>query len=106
VQKHGNRLPSFLIFIRGDTFQSNPELAAELKNDGIDRVVAFGIQSDCCVRATAKGALNAGLKVTVLQGAHSTYDADGKTAVQIEREIEEELIAEGVDIVSWEDWKP
>src|SRR5437763_5804710 len=100
------RLLSFLTSLQGDTFQSNPELASELKNDGIDRILAFGIQSDECVRATAKGALKAGLKVTVLQGAHSTYDADGKTAVQIEREVEEELLAEGAEIVPWENWKP
>jgi nicotinamidase-related amidase len=92
---------------QGDTFKSNPRLASKLRDDeDINHVVAFGIQSDCCVRATCKGALEAGFNVTVLQGAHSTYDTDGKTAVEIERAIEEELSAEGAEIVPWEEWRP
>lgn len=63
----------------------------------------FGIQSDACVVGTSKGALEAGFKVTVLQGAHSTYDTDSKTAVEIERSIEQELRQKGADVVPWED---
>ena len=55
---------------------------------------------------TCKGALEAGFKVTLLRGAHSTYDADGKKAVDIENEVEQELIANGVDVVAWEEWQP
>jgi hypothetical protein len=40
----------------------------------------------------------------LLSGAHSTYDdsASGKTAVQIEREVEERLQKKGVKVVAWE----
>lgn len=65
--------------------------------------MAFGIQSECCVAATSKGALKAGLKVTVLHGAHSTYDTDSKSAVDIERDIEQQLRDKGADITPWED---
>lgn len=88
---------------KGDAFESNPELAVELKAQDIDEIVAFGIQSECCVRATSLGALKAGFKVTLLQGAHSTYDDGGKTAVEIEREVEEELKSKGAKVVPWED---
>lgn len=54
---------------------------------------------------TCKGALAAGFKVTLLKGAHSTYDSNGKQAELIERAVEEELGAKGVDIVEWEKWQ-
>lgn len=88
----------------GDTFESNPELAAELKAQDISEIISFGIQSECCVRSTSLGALEAGFKVTILQGAHSTYDEPkGRTAVEIERAVEEELKSKGAEIVPWED---
>lgn len=59
-----------------DTFESNPDLAQRLRDLKIDRIVAFGIQSECCVLSTCRGALAAGFDVTLLSGAHSTYDVD------------------------------
>ena len=67
------------------------------------KIVALGIQSDYCVRATCKGALAAGFEVTVLRGAHSTYDAGGKRAEDIEREVEGELEVAGARVVPWEE---
>jgi nicotinamidase-related amidase len=95
-----------MVLYVADTFESNPTLAQELKDRGVERIVAGGIQSDYCVRATCRGAVNAGFKVVLLQGAHSTYDDTerGKPAEEVEREIEEELRAIGVDIVPWEQW--
>jgi nicotinamidase-related amidase len=90
----------------GDTFKSNPQLADQLKAEGVETIITFGIQSDYCVRATSMGALSAGFKVTVFKGAHSTYDDNGKTAEEIERAVEEELREEGAEIVPWEDWAP
>lgn len=87
----------------GDTFESNPALAAELKEKGIQNIIAFGIQSECCVESTCNGALAAGFDVTLLSGAHSTYDDGGKTAEQIEREVEERLRMKGVKVVLWEE---
>ncbi|KAB5517470.1 Isochorismatase-like protein [Coniochaeta sp. 2T2.1] len=71
-----------------DTFESNPDLADKLKGLGVTAIVALGIQSECCVLSTCKGALAAGFEVAVLRGAHSTYDEGGKTAVEIERDVE------------------
>ncbi|TQV95686.1 isochorismatase hydrolase [Cordyceps javanica] len=85
-----------------DTFESNPDLADKLKDAGVDHIVAFGLQSEYCVGSTCKGALAAGFRVSLLQGAHSTYDGDGKTASEIEKDIEEMLASRGADIVPWE----
>ena len=56
--------------------------------------------------STCKGALAAGFKVTLLQGAHSTYDSDSKQVEVIEREVEEELRASGAEVIAWEAWQP
>lgn len=86
-----------------DTFESNPDLAERLRAAGVASVVTLGIQSDCCVRATSKGALAAGFEATVLRGAHSTYDSDGRSAEEIERSVEAELERAGAKIVPWQD---
>ncbi|KAL1903910.1 hypothetical protein Sste5344_010357 [Sporothrix stenoceras] len=86
-----------------DTFESNPDLAQRLRDLGIGRIVAFGIQSECCVLSTCRGALAAGFDVALLSGAHSTYDVDGKTAKEIERGVETELQSKGAHIHPWED---
>ncbi|KAJ5147548.1 uncharacterized protein N7443_000858 [Penicillium atrosanguineum] len=85
-----------------DTFASNPDLAARLRNKGISELVVLGLQSECCVEATCMGALAAGFGVTLLSGAHSTYDSDEKKAVQIEREVQLRLSTRGARIVPWE----
>lgn len=84
-------------------FESNPDLADKLKADDISEIVVFGIQSECCVFETSKGALEAGFKVTVLQGAHSTYDAGLNSAGDIERVVEEELKGRGAQVIAWKD---
>jgi nicotinamidase-related amidase len=68
--------------------------------------VTFGVQSDYCVRATSKGALAAGFDVTLLQGAHSTYDMEDKSARVIENDIDEELGKLGAKLLPWEQWHP
>jgi nicotinamidase-related amidase len=87
----------------GDTFESNPNLGSELKALGVEEIIAFGIQSECCVESTCNGALAAEFKVTLLSGAHSTYDSGGKTAEEIERDVENRLRLEGVKVVPWEE---
>ena len=66
----------------GDAF-SNPELGAWISGLGAGEVVLLGAQTDQCVAATVKGALAAGLKVTVVADAHGTWDWNGETAPQI-----------------------
>ncbi|OAR01924.1 hypothetical protein LLEC1_02385 [Akanthomyces lecanii] len=85
-----------------NTFESNPDLADKLKDAGVDHIVAFGLQSEYCVGETCKGALAAGFQVSLLQGAHSTYDGEDRTASVIEREIEEMLVSRGAKLVPWE----
>ncbi|KAH7393797.1 Isochorismatase-like protein [Phaeosphaeria sp. MPI-PUGE-AT-0046c] len=78
-----------------DTFESNPQLAAQLKKEGVDTIVAFGIQSECCVLSTCRSALASGFNVILLRGAHSTYDIDDKAADAIEGEVESQLEGAG-----------
>ncbi|EED16372.1 conserved hypothetical protein [Talaromyces stipitatus ATCC 10500] len=89
-----------------NTLDSNPDLINQLRAQEIGTLVMFGIQSEFCVRETSLGALAAGFKVIILQGAHSTYDdsGTGKSAMQIEREVEEEVKANGGIIIPWEKW--
>ena len=56
-----------------------------------------------CVENTSNGALAAGFDVTVLSGAHGTYDFNGKTAAEIEKEVEQRLQEKGARIVPWEE---
>jgi nicotinamidase-related amidase len=90
----------------GNTFESNPDLADQLKDEGVQDVVACGIQSECCVQSTCVGALEAGFNVTLLGGAHSTYDGKGKTAEEIERDVEKHLLEKGIKVIAWTNWKP
>lgn len=90
----------------GDTFESNPQLADQLKAEGVEEIVAFGIQSECCVQSTCEGALAAGFKVVLLRGAHSTYDMGSRKAEEIEREVEEKLRKQGAEIIPWDTWQP
>lgn len=56
-----------------------------------------------CVLATGKGAIDAGFQLTLLRGAHSTYDTKSKSAIEIEADVEKELQGRGAGIISWED---
>ncbi|KAF2668468.1 Isochorismatase hydrolase [Microthyrium microscopicum] len=87
-------------------FESNPSLAKTLRDQGIKCIVICGIQSECCVLSTSKNVLDAGFAVTILKGAHSTYNGKTKTATDIEREVEQELSDKGAKVVDWEQWYP
>ena len=92
----------------GDVFESNPDLAADLRAEGVEVIVTFGIQSEYCVLATSRGAIKNGFKVKLLHGAHSTYDEGdtGRTALEIEKYVEDELKKDGAEVIAWEEWKP
>ena len=88
-----------------NTFESNPELAAQLKSRGVDHLVIVGVQSEMCLQATALGALDAGFRVTVPRALHGTYNewdlngaepGTGRTAEQISDEVQADLEAAGV----------
>ena len=94
-----------------DAFESpgNEDLAEKLKGLGIGRwVYVCGIQSEYCVLSTIKGLLRAGFgggrdsNIVLVEGAHSTYDGEGKTAVEIEEEVQREvgeMVAAGRTVV-------
>jgi nicotinamidase-related amidase len=46
-----------------NVFESNPELAAELRSRGIDQLEMIGVQSELCLRSSALGALENGFKI-------------------------------------------
>ena len=82
-----------------NVFESNPELAAELRSRGIDQLEMIGVQSELCLRSSALGALENGFKISVPEGLHSTYDGghpgatEGPSASELRREVQIELEA-------------
>ncbi|MGV9775675.1 isochorismatase family protein [Streptosporangium sp. NPDC003464] len=61
-------------------------------------LVVAGMQSEWCVRETSLAALGRGHAVTLVRGAHATYDGD-ETAAAVSREVERELAAAGAEVV-------
>ncbi|KAI7345691.1 hypothetical protein KC320_g8238 [Hortaea werneckii] len=93
----------------GNIFASNAQLAPELRRQGITRMAVTGLQSDCCVRASIRGAIGSGFEAagtTLLQGAHSTYDAvdASRSYARIKRDVEEEMAGLGVRLQGWRDF--
>lgn len=83
----------------GDAF-SNAALAEWVTKQGAEEVVLLGAQSDHCVAATVTGAIKAGLKVTVVSDAHSTWDYGGETAEQIIARHNAAFATAGVNLVT------
>jgi nicotinamidase-related amidase len=81
-----------------NAFAANPDLAPELRQRGVDRVVIAGMQSDFCVRATGLGALGLGFGVVLPHGAHATYDGGSTAAADVSAEVERELAEAGAQV--------
>lgn len=80
----------------GDAFAGTP--LADLVPTSAELVVA-GMQSEYCVRETSLSALRRGHQVTLVRGAHATYD--GQTpAEEVARQVEEELRAAGASVAN------
>ena len=62
-----------------NVFESNPGLAEELTDAGIEVVELIGMQSEYCVQASARGAKAAGFKVVLQPELHATFH-DGTPA--------------------------
>lgn len=91
----------------GDMFESNPDLSTSLRAQGVEHLVFVGLQTDFCVRASILGAIASGFdasNITLLQGAHSTYDnaSTGKSYRQIKEDVEKQLTGLGVRLQRWE----
>ncbi|KAI5201219.1 hypothetical protein E4T42_08721 [Aureobasidium subglaciale] len=77
--------------------------------EGITSLVFVGLQTDFCVRASILGAIASGFQaqnITLLQGAHSTYDQEstGKSYMQVKDDIEGQLAALGVCLRGWQEF--
>lgn len=62
-------------------FETN--LQQELEAKGIKKLILSGLQTDCCIDATCRRAVELGYDVTVVQDAHSTFGQGSRTAEQI-----------------------
>lgn len=94
----------------GNVFESNVQLAQDLRLQGISQIAVTGLQSDFCVRASIRGAIASGFdaqRITLLQDTHSTFDnaSAGKSHSQIKKDVEEELAALGVQLEEWQNFR-
>jgi nicotinamidase-related amidase len=81
-----------------NVFESNPDLADELKTRGITDLEFVGVQSDMCLGASARAAHELGFKILVQRDLHATYDGGypgsedptpaGEISDRIQRELE------------------
>lgn len=84
----------------GNAFRENPGLDDTLRAMGVVSLTVAGLQSEYCIRDTIEGALDLGFDIDLASGAHATYDGE-LTAEITSVEIEKELAAKGVTIVTW-----
>jgi nicotinamidase-related amidase len=83
----------------GDAF-SNPALGAWLAEHNVGEVILMGAQTDQCVAATTAGAMAAGLGVTVVRDAHSTWPWAGESAQQIIDRHNARFAADGATLMT------
>ncbi|KAK5999703.1 hypothetical protein QM012_005109 [Aureobasidium pullulans] len=105
----GNKTESLISKSVGDMFTSNPDLASALLSKGVANLVFVGLQTDFCVRASILGAITAGFtasRITLLRGAHSTFDntTEGKSYTQVKEDVEAQLAELGVCLQDWRDF--
>ncbi|RKS09949.1 nicotinamidase-related amidase [Nocardiopsis sp. Huas11] len=76
---------------------SVPGLAASLNGFGVRTLVVAGFQSEFCIAATSRAALEEGYDVVLAAGAHATYPGSlsaPETAATVERELQ----ADGIKV--------
>lgn len=71
-------------------------LADVLARLDADRLIVVGAQTDCCIDATCRRAVELGYDTVLVADAHSTWDSDGRTAQEIVGRTNLELNALGV----------
>ncbi len=62
-------------------------------------LVVVGMQSEFCIRETSLAALARGHRVSLVRGAHATYDGD-VPATETSRQVEYELSRAGAELVA------
>ena len=68
--------------VRGSAFHGT-DFDAKLKAAGVERLVIAGMQSEYCVDAAVRGAVERGYLVTLAADGHSTFDSAALKAPQI-----------------------
>lgn len=71
------------------------DLDSQLKAEGVTDVVLCGLQSEFCVSNTARSAIGLGYAVKVASDGHCTWPSDGRSAAEIEAEVNSALAAAG-----------
>ena len=71
------------------------DLDSQLKAKGVKDVVLCGLQSEFCVSNTARSAIGLGYAVKVASDGHCTWPSDGRSAAEIEAEVNSALAASG-----------
>ncbi len=89
-----------------DVFESNPDLASQLREAGVETVELIGMQSEYCVQASARGAKAAGFTVVLKPELHATFH-DGSpatnftedyqvSATDLAKQVHAALLADGI----------
>lgn len=65
-----------------DSFYETP-LKEVLEQNQIDQLVIVGMQTEYCINATSTRAIELGFEVTLIKDAHSTWDSDELSAIEI-----------------------
>jgi nicotinamidase-related amidase len=76
------------------------ELDAKLKARGVDGLVLCGLQSEFCVSNTARSALDLGYTVRIAEDGHGTWPSEGRTAAQIEADVNSRLTRAGAKVAT------
>lgn len=74
-------------------------LAQTLQQAGRSQPILIGLQSDCCIEASARGALALGLKPWLVPDAHHTWPDRGLSAEALRDEISQQLAQAGVPLI-------
>jgi nicotinamidase-related amidase len=71
------------------------DLDDQLKAKGVTELVMCGLQSEFCVSNTTRSALQLGYSVRVASDGHNTWPSDGRSAAEIEAEVNNQLARVG-----------
>lgn len=76
-----------------NAFESNHDLAPYLRELGVGEIELAGLQSELCLQATGRGALEQGFRITVNRALHGTYASEAESAESISDRIQKDLEA-------------
>lgn len=80
-----------------NVFESNPDLAEQLRSQQIDAIEFCGVQSELCLRASALGALENSFAISAGRSLHGTFDGgwpgatEGPSALELSDGVQAEL---------------